>query len=126
MIRHPEHACPELYTKMMRFEKLARDTGLEILVYCVWRSPKEQLEAYAQGRTKPGKIITWTKKSKHNKVDKDGKPASEAFDCVPIVFGKCAWDRADLYLKLGAIGKKCGLVWGGDWKGKDSPHFELP
>jgi len=26
---------------------------------------------------------------------------------------------------MGEIGKKYGLVWGGDWKEKDLPHFEM-
>ena len=27
--------------------------------------------------------------------------------------------------KIGPIGQKIGLVWGGVWKKKDWPHFEL-
>lgn len=50
-----------------------------------------------------------------------------AYDLVPLVDGKVAWDRLDLFAELGRIGKELGLVWGGDWpKLRDMPHFELP
>jgi peptidoglycan L-alanyl-D-glutamate endopeptidase CwlK len=92
-------------------------------ITCTYRSPEEQLELYAQGRTKPGKIVTQLKSgSKHNK-----KPA-EAFD---IAFkdknGKLDWS-ADLFKKFADIVKAADrdIRWGGDWQSfKDRPHFEM-
>ena len=39
----------------------------------------------------------------------------------------CAYNDSDgWFSKVGQIGKKFGLEWGGDWKGTpDKPHFEL-
>jgi peptidoglycan L-alanyl-D-glutamate endopeptidase CwlK len=92
-------------------------------ITCTYRSPEEQLELYAQGRTKPGKIVTQLKSgSKHNK-----KPA-EAFD---IAFktkdGKLDWS-AHLFQKFADIVKSINrdIKWGGDWQNfKDRPHFEM-
>ena len=41
--------------------------------------------------------------------------------------GKGAYNDSDgWFSKVGQIGKKFGLEWGGDWKGTpDKPHFEL-
>lgn len=42
--------------------------------------------------------------------------------------GKGAYNDSDgLFSKVGAIGRRIGLEWGGDWtKPKDKPHFQLP
>ena len=102
---------------------------------CTHRTNETQGKLYAQGRTASqlkaaglseytptkGLIVTWAKpgQSKHNKLP------SEAFD---IAFknkeGKLDWST-DLFAKFAAIVKPMGGVeWGGDWKKKDSPHFE--
>ncbi len=48
------------------------------------RTAADQEELYAQGRTKPGKKITWTLNSKH----KEGN----AVDLVAFVDGKPTWE----------------------------------
>jgi len=96
------------------------------------RTRERQAELYAQGRTKPGKKVTWTLHSKHL----EGK----AVDLAPLINGAIDW--ADLS-KFDAIAKamqdaakEVGVTvrWGGDWdmdgqpreRGEsDSPHFEL-
>ena len=78
---------------------------------------KNRTRCNAQGRTTPGKIVTWTKQSKHV----EGK----AFDIAVTKNGKLSWDTDD-YVVYGAIGKAVGLEWGGNWvKNKDFPHFQL-
>lgn len=96
------------------------------------RTRERQAELYAQGRTKPGKKVTWTLHSKHL----EGK----AVDLAPLIDGAIDW--ADLS-KFDAIAKamqdaakEVGVAvrWGGNWdmdgqpreRGEsDSPHFEL-
>lgn len=96
------------------------------------RTRERQAELYAQGRTKPGKKVTWTLHSKHL----EGK----AVDLAPLINGAIDW--ADLS-KFDAIAKAMqdaakevgvDVRWGGDWdmdgqpreRGEsDSPHFEL-
>lgn len=91
------------------------------------RTIKEQDELYQIGRTKPGKIVTNAKggQSYHN--------FGLAIDLVLIIDGKDAsWDiNTDFdgdglndWMECVSIFKKYGYKWGGEWKFKDSPHFQ--
>ena len=97
-----------------------KKAGCDIIFPQTLRTIAEQDELYAQGRTKPGKIVTWAKggESFHN--------FGVAFDFCLLVNGKLDWNNLELFKKVGAIGKSLGLEWGGDWpKPKtDLPHFE--
>lgn len=128
-----EHLHPELREKsklwLNECTKQAA-AGDKYLIICTYRSNEDQAAAYAIGRTKPGKIITNAKpgQSKHNKVDKLGKPESEAFDFAVIRYGKYIGDGDDLSYKLGgAIGESLGLEWAGRWTGKikESAHIQM-
>lgn len=96
------------------------------------RSKARQAELYAQGRTKPGKQVTWTLESKHI----DGR----AVDLAPMVNGSIDWNDPQKFDQIAqamfAAAKELGIKirWGKDWNqnGKpgergesDSPHFEL-
>ena len=48
-----------------------------------------------------------------------------AVDVVPIVNSKPVWNNAVLWRKIGMVGEKLGLHWGGRWKDPYDPgHFE--
>ena len=100
--------------------------GIDLLIYCTLRSNIEQGDLYAQGRTKPGVVVTNAKpgQSMHN-PDTNGQ--AWAFDAVPLVAGKAAWNNHSLVEKMGAIGEACGLQWAGRWRGslKERVHFQL-
>lgn len=88
------------------------------------RTEKEQEALYAQGRTKPGKIVTNAKPlySAHN--------FGCSIDFAPHVGkweGKLNPDySAKNYKILGEEARKLGLDWGGDWTSiKDTPHVQL-
>jgi peptidoglycan L-alanyl-D-glutamate endopeptidase CwlK len=98
------------------------------------RTPERQKELYAQGRTKPGKRVTWTLNSNHFKQS-DG--FGRAVDLLPEPYD---WKDPGQFDKVARAmreaGKQLGVKirWGGDWdqdgrareKGEtDSPHFEL-
>ena len=90
--------------------------GISYIVTCTYRSQQEQNPLYEQGRSKPGKIVTWTRNSRH--TDR------EAFDIAILKNGKITWNPAD-YLDAVKIGKAVGLDAGGAWvKNRDYPHFE--
>jgi len=95
-------------------------TGLALLVTQGLRSWEEQDALYAQGRTKPGRIVTHARggQSYHN--------FGLAFDVVVLdSMGKAEWDPAHPgWQTAGQIGKALGLEWGGDWTKKDLPHFQ--
>ncbi len=103
------------------------------------RTLAEQRALYAQGRTKPGRIVTWTLNSRHLINPKTG--FGHAVDCVPV---PVSWDSTPANLArfdavaeaMFAAAKELGvrLRWGADWDGdgkprergeSDSPHFEL-
>lgn len=119
---------PRLKERALVFLDRCRMKGIDVLIYCTYRSNKEQAELYAQGRTKPGKIVTFAKpgRSKHN-FTIDGKPASKAFDCVPLVNGKPEWNaNSPLWREIGQVGVEIGLMWAGNWQRfREKPHFEL-
>lgn len=98
----------------------AEKAGLDILVTQGLRTFAEQNELYAQGRTKPGKIVTNAKagQSYHN--------FGLAFDFCLIENGKACWDVNNKWKQFVNICKKQGFEWGGDWTSfKDYPHFEM-
>lgn len=105
--------------------------GINAIITCTYRSRQEQDELYAQGRTKPGDIVTWAQggESPHNATLADGTPAAMAFDVVALdLDGKPIWDSSSaVWPAMGMIGVELGLDWGGNWtqKRKDRPHFQL-
>jgi len=94
--------------------------GLPVLVTQTLRTKAEQDALYAQGRTKPGKIVTnaWYPNSAHC--------WGVAFDFCRNVKGREYEDTDGFFSKVAAIAKPYGLTWGGDWKNfVDRPHLEL-
>jgi len=118
---------PVIQTKAKQHLLDCAKEGIDLLIYCTYRSGAEQDHLYAQGRTAPGKIVTNAKagQSLHNYA-LQGKPASLAYDCVPLKAGKPAWNDKELYERVGVIGERLGLEWAGRWKRfKESPHFQV-
>lgn len=126
-----------LYNKF--YDRCRRDTwllknGISILLICTFRSPEEQAILWAQGRTKPGHIVTNAKpgKSKHNVLAANGAPSAEAFDIVPLRNGKPIWgtsgDDLEVWQIIGSHGVAVGLKWYGapDAPFHEFPHFQNP
>lgn len=100
--------------------------GVSCRATSVFRSPSEQAEIYAIGRTKKGKIVTNAKpmQSYHN--------YGLAVDIVLIKDGKAVYDtKADMdgdgksdWIEVVNVFKKYGWEWGGDWRFSDPPHFQ--
>ncbi|EAC7139307.1 N-acetylmuramoyl-L-alanine amidase family protein [Listeria monocytogenes] len=103
-------------------KKMAKQ-GIYLCVAQGYRSKTEQNALYAQGRTKPGSIVTNAKggQSNHN--------FGVAVDlCLYSSDGKkVIWESTtSRWKKVVAAMKAEGFKWGGDWKTfKDYPHFEL-
>lgn len=104
----------------------AANQGIIIKVTSGTRSFAEQDQLFAQGRTKPGKIVSNARGgfSNHN--------FGIAFD-VTIFTGSSDPEKAKtpvfespIYKAIGALGTELGLEWGGNWKTiVDEPHFQL-
>lgn len=121
--------CPELQCLFHKFAERLKELEVEFIVTCTYRSKIEQDALYAQGRTKPGKIVTNARggQSKHNMVDDKNNPASRAFDIVPLINGKPDWNiKNESWAVAARVGDGLGLEWGGSWiHSKDFPHFQL-
>ena len=101
------------------FLQLCQNEGLKVKIICTLRTIEEQNQLYAQGRSKPGKIVTKAPggQSYHN--------YGLAFDCVPLINEKPAWNRLDLFKRMGDLARSVGLEWGGSWKDfPDYGHFQ--
>lgn len=90
--------------------------GLAVLITETYRTQERQDYLYAQGRTRAGTIVTWTRKSRHT--------------------GRLAWDvcknrkgqeyaDAAFFDRCGRIAEKLGITWGGRWDTPDRSHFEV-
>lgn len=113
---------PLFRPKADAFLKAAAAAGLDVLVYCTVRTMQEQADLYAQGRTKPGRIVTNARpgESAHN--------FGFAFDGAPLVGGKIDWDPENpVWSIYGKVATDIGLEWAGNWVHfKEYPHIQLP
>lgn len=114
---------PDLQKKVVQLKEKCEKAGLKIGISECLRTVKEQDELYAQGRTKPGRIVTNAKGYSYSSMHQWGV----AFDFYRND-GKGAYNTSGKFFeRVGAIGKTIGLEWGGDWKTfVDRPHFQLP
>lgn len=114
---------PRLQGKVSELIDICKKQGLKIGISECVRTKAEQDALYAQGRTKPGSIVTNAKGSTYSSMHQWGV----AFDFYRAD-GKGTYNEAgNFFGRVGAIGKSIGLEWGGDWKSPvDKPHFQLP
>lgn len=122
---------PMLVKKAAEFKKKCKKAGIKIKFSEGFRTVEEQNELYAQGRTKPGNIVTNARGSSYSSqhqwgiavdfylnmdIDGDGLVSDDAFN-----------NATGMFEKAGAIATKIqGLGWGGNWKSlKDRPHIYL-
>lgn len=115
---------PYVRFKLKKFLEECEKTKQYVIITCGYRSKAEQDALYAQGRTKPGNVITNAKGgfSQHNwgiafdiamnhDVNKNGKVSDDV------------WNTRG-FQNVAKLAKKHKLGWGGDWKSfKDMPHF---
>lgn len=112
---------PWLDQKLTVLLKKCEKQGIYLIITEGFRSKEYQDSLYAQGRTKPGKIVTNAKGSTWSSQHMWGI----AFD-IAINDSKLLYDAATIR-KVAVIAKGIGLGWGGDWKSiVDTPHFYLP
>ena len=118
---------PELAEKIMRVLAAMEVLGFPMMVTDGLRTTKRQQELYAQGRTKPGKIVTnadGVRKKSNHQAKADG--FGHAVDSCFVVDGKPSWGDDLPWTAYGECAKALGLKWGikvGKWI--DRPHVEL-
>ena len=130
MDRDPNHLFPDFRCRLL----LIID---EVKAYCIkhhpeftpaivegFRTKKRQQELYAQGRTKPGQIVT----QKNGTTNPSNHQSALAADIAFLKAGAFRWDvPGDLWNYLGHCARAQNLTWGGDWSSPvDKPHIEWP
>lgn len=105
---------PVAQTACLLFLQECKKAGLDIFITETYRSQARQDYLYSQGRSRPGKIVTWTLKSNHK-----SRLAWDIACNKPFLY-----DEATLK-KAGLIAMNLGIGWGGVWKNPDMPHFEV-
>ena len=99
--------------------ELCKEAGLNVLVTQTVRDKEYQEYLYAQGRTRPGSIVT------------NGRTPTFHADNVGCAFDFCKnvkgheYDDNAFFHKAAALAKGVGFSWGGDWKSfVDMPHLQ--
>lgn len=146
---------PLLLDKYKLFEEKMKKTAIPFMITSVARTVKEQVALYSQGRDPLPTVnllrkaaglppikkidnvkVTWTLQSKHLIDLDDGIEAnnwSRAFDIAILDNSNPTWnlkvdvnkDQLPDYKQAGKIGLSVGLIWGGNFKSPDYPHFEI-
>lgn len=119
-------ALKGVHPNMVRVVKRAISiTTQDFLVTEGVRTPERQRQLYAQGRTVPGRKVTWTLKSNHF-VQASGY--GHAVDLCPYPVD---WNDLTKFAKIVDAMKRAALMEGvritagADWSTPDRPHFEL-
>ncbi|WP_276373876.1 M15 family metallopeptidase [Chryseolinea sp. H1M3-3] len=105
---------PYFRDQVIELIKRCKAKGIELTVVEAYRTHAKQHEYKTMGKkyTSSG-----AGRSKHQ--------YGLAVDVVPVVNGIAVWDNVLLWRKVGVIGEKLGLRWGGRWrKPYDPGHFE--
>lgn len=113
---------PKLQTLANQLVMECKKQGLIIKITECLRTTAEQDALYAKGRTTSGSIVTNARGSSFSSMHQWGV----AFD-ICRNDGKGAYNDADgFFTKVGKIGTRLGLEWGGSWTSPvDKPHFQL-
>ena len=99
--------------------ELCKAAGLNVLITNTVRDKEYQEQLYAQGRTRPGSIVTNSKTPTFH-----ADTAGLAFDFCKNIKGH-EYDDVEFFEKAAAIAKEMGFSWGGDWKSfVDMPHIQ--
>ncbi|MCK6618007.1 MAG: M15 family metallopeptidase [Cyclobacteriaceae bacterium] len=114
MITALEALHPYFRDKVLQLIQLARAKGIELAVVETYRTRAKQAEYKSMGKR-------YTRTGAGNSKHQYGL----AIDLVPIVNGQAQWHNMQLWRKVGVIGERLGLRWGGRWRSPFDPgHFE--
>lgn len=111
---------PKVADLCNKFIEACGKEGIKVIITSTYRDNESQNALYAQGRTKPGNIVTKAKggQSIHN--------YRLAFDFAPVVNNKIDWNNIVLFKRCGAIAESLGLEYAGNWKSfKEYAHCQF-
>ena len=110
---------PDVAANCRLWLERCRAAGLDVLITNTVRDKEYQEHLYAQGRTRPGQIVTNGRTPTFH-----SDRAGLAFDFCKNVRGR-EYDDPAFFRQAADIAKEMGFSWGGDWKSfPDSPHIQ--
>lgn len=115
---------PTLLEKTHNLIQDCKKEGLNVFIVESLRSYERQEKLYSIGRVNKGNIVTNARGgySWHN----FGLAVDIVFLDKNGAITKDSWDNKHNWKRLGELGKKQGLTWGGDFRViRDYPHFQL-
>lgn len=113
---------PRLQDKIAQLKAMCEERGIPLGIGECFRTVAEQDALYAQGRTKPGAIVTNGKGSNYGSQHQWGI----AVDFFRNIKGQ-EYTSIAFFEEVADLAKSIGLGWGGDWKSfVDRPHLYLP
>ena len=105
---------PYFRDKIFELIRICKSKGIELAVVESFRTHAKQNEYKSMGKK-------YTRSSGGGSKHQYGL----AVDVVPIIDSLADWHNYTVWKKVGAIGEKLGLRWGGRWKHMYDPgHFE--
>lgn len=109
--------------KCREFLAACEKAGLKVIVISTKRDQEYQASLYAQGRTKPGGIVTHCDGVKNKSYHQSGN----AWDAVPVDSkGTILWNDSKKFKQMADIAVSLGITAGLYFKSlKDSPHFQI-
>lgn len=110
---------------LVEVEKVMESKGVTVEVISGLRSWAAQAALFAQGRTKPGRIVTKARpgSSWHNY----GLAIDLGLFKNGVYLDEKQPSQADkLYAEIGKLAEDHGIEWAGNWKSfKETPHFQV-
>jgi len=149
--RKSEDLVPEAQIKVERVKDVCNQVGIDLLIYCTLRSLEEQAKLFRQSRPWAeikrkidqyrnrgfyflAEIIENVGPCSGRHVTNAGPGESwhnfgEAWDAVPLIGGKPAWNYLHAKNEWDAYGecvRQVGMYWAGDWtRYREYPHAQL-
>lgn len=100
-----------------------KKNNVKPLIVETYRAQSRQDYLYAQGRTRPGKKVTWTKNSIHTKKNAvDIIPQEEKNGRLSAVWDTKNKKYDKIIYTMGKYGFEAGANWA---KNKDYPHYQI-
>jgi len=114
MINDLKSLHPFFRDQIAKLIKLCKAKGIELAIVETYRTHAKQHEYKTMG-----------KKYTSSKAGQSKHQYGLAIDVVPVVKSVAVWDNIALWKKIGTIGERLGLRWGGRWRDPYDPgHFE--
>lgn len=124
-VKSLDSKAAEIFIPFIKEAKIiAKTMGYEYVAISGNRGEAEQNAIYAQGRTKPGKVVTNARYpfSNHNhRIALD----FGVFKAGKYVDGSNPSEAEKVHRAVSQLCEKYPIDWGGNWKTKDFPHFEI-